>query len=226
MICLYVSHGLQVGLVKKTTKGCKPMRYLYIILLSFFIVGCSSSTIDMASEPTVQKNDLSDPEGDGVINARDKCLDSIAGSKVDNSGCGSETVYKVERELLVNFEINSYVVDDSYLAEIEGLADFMRQYPDTDVTIEGHTSIRGSKLLNETLSLNRAKVIKKLLVTKFGIDESRISAVGVGFLQLLLEGNDEYIHARNCRLVAGVSSEKHIVDQKWTIYSVDKQDEE
>lgn len=41
-----------------------------------------------------------------------------------------------------------------------------------------------------------------------------------------LDGNDEYIHSRNRRIVAVVSSEEHIVDQKWTIYSVDKQEQE
>ncbi|WP_342662413.1 OmpA family protein [Psychromonas hadalis] len=180
----------------------------------------------MASEPTQQKYDLSDQEGDGVINARDACLESESGSQVDNSGCGSETVHKVRRELLVNFKTNSYVVAPSYFPEVEELADFMKQYSETDVTIEGHTSIRGNKELNETLSQNRAEAIKKILIDKFSIDESRITAIGYGFSRLLLEGSDEYIHARNRRIVAEISSEKTIVDQKWTIYSVDERAEE
>nr|WP_022940859.1 OmpA family protein [Psychromonas hadalis] len=202
------------------------MRYFIILLLSIAAVGCSTKAIDMASEPTQQKYDLSDQEGDGVINARDACLESESGSQVDNSGCGSETVHKVRRELLVNFKTNSYVVAPSYFPEVEELADFMKQYSETDVTIEGHTSIRGNKELNETLSQNRAEAIKKILIDKFSIDESRITAIGYGFSRLLLEGSDEYIHARNRRIVAEISSEKTIVDQKWTIYSVDERAEE
>ncbi|PKG40314.1 OmpA family protein [Psychromonas sp. Urea-02u-13] len=202
------------------------MRYLYIILLSVFIAGCSSNAIEMANGPTEQKYDLNDQEGDGVINARDACFESATGALVDNQGCGSETVYMVRHELLVNFTTNSYVVGTNYLPEIEGLADFMKEYPDADVTIEGHTSIRGEKALNDTLSQNRAEAIKALLVGKFGIDEMRVTAIGYGFSRLFLEGYDEYIHARNRRIVAEISSEKHIPDQKWTIYSVDKQLEE
>ena len=132
----------------------------------------------------------------------------------------------MRRELLVNFNTNSYVVDASYLSEIEGLADFMKQHPETNVTIEGHTSIRGNKELNETLSLNRAQAIKYILVNQYGIEEPRVTAIGYGFSRLLLEGNDEYIHARNRRIVAELSSEKRIVDLKWTIYSVDERAEE
>jgi len=202
------------------------MRYLFILVFTIFVVGCSNNVIDMASEPTQQQYDLSDEEGDGVINARDACLESVSGSQVDNSGCGSESVHKVRRELLVNFKTNSFIVDPSYFPEIEGLADFMKQYPGTDVTIEGHTSIRGNKELNETLSLNRAKAIKDILVNQYAIEDVRITAIGYGFSRLLLEGNDEYIHARNRRIVAEISSENRIVDLKWTIYSVDKRAEE
>lgn len=202
------------------------MRYLLMSIFSLFILGCSTNAIDMASEPTEQMYDLSDQEGDGVINARDACLESESGSQVDNSGCGSETVHKVRRELLVNFKTNSAVVAPSYFAEIQALADFMKQYPGADVTIEGHTSIRGNKELNETLSLSRAQAIKDILVNQYKIEEERINAIGYGFSRLLLEGNDEYIHARNRRIVAEISSENRIVDLKWTIYSVDKQAEE
>ncbi len=198
------------------------MRYLFILLVSVLVTGCSTLAIDMASEPTVQQHDLSDQEADGVINARDVCSESPLGSLVDNKGCGSETVHKARRELLVNFESNSYIVASSYLAEVEGLADFMKNYPEAEVTIEGHTSIRGSKALNDTLSLNRAQAIKTLLVDMFSIEESRITAVGYGFSQLILEGNDEYIHARNRRIVAEISNEESLVELKWNIYSVDK----
>lgn len=180
----------------------------------------------MTDVPTEQKQDLNDQEGDGVINVRDACLKSGSGAKVDNDGCGSETVYKIKRELLVNFKTNSTVVASSYIPEIKMLADFMNKYPQSDVTIEGHTSIRGDKAFNESLSLNRANAIKEILVSEFNIDEVRINTVGLGFSQLLLEGDDEYVHARNRRIVAEISSEERIVDQKWTIYSVDQRTKE
>lgn len=198
------------------------MRYLLSVLLFTFLSGCSVHVIDMAAEPTVQKFDLTDPDADGVIMARDLCAESIQGAGVNNSGCGAEKVDKVRRKLQVNFDNNSYLVKPEFYHEIKGLADFMKEYPASDVTIEGHTSKLGSRRLNKKLSQNRAQAVKDILVNKFAIDESRITAIGYGFEKLLLEGDDEYIHARNRRIVAEISSEKHIKNRKWTIYSVDQ----
>jgi len=194
---------------------------LLTILCVLFLSACSTQVIDMTPEPTVQKFDLTDVEGDGVVAARDECPETYTGAQVSNNGCGSKTVETVRRKLEVNFDTNSYVVKNEYLAEIQKLADFMLEFPHTKVTIEGHTSIRGKEELNKTLSQNRAQAIKEILVTKFNIAGDRIMPVGYGFERLLLEGDDEYIHARNRRIVAEISSDRSFTDMKWTIYSVD-----
>ncbi|WP_022940779.1 OmpA family protein [Psychromonas hadalis] len=200
------------------------MRFLLLIstLISvLFLTACSVQVVDMTAEPTVQKFDLSDSEGDGIILARDECPDSYAGAQVDNRGCGSKTVETVHRKLQLNFATNSYMVKSEYLPEIKKLANFMSEFPQTNVTIEGHTSIRGKATLNKKLSQNRAQAIKNILIQKFEISSERITAIGYGFEKLLLEGDDEYIHARNRRIVAEISSDKSFRDMKWTIYSVD-----
>lgn len=193
------------------------------LLAVFILSACSTQIIDMTTEPTVQKFDLSDMEGDGIIAARDKCPESDDGAQVDNTGCGTETIETLRRKLEVNFDTDSYIVKAEYLAEIEELANFMAEHPHTQVTIEGHTSIRGSAEHNQMLSQNRAEAIKLILISEFGISAERINAVGYGFERLLLEGNDEYIHARNRRIVAELSTEKKYVDMKWDIYSVDNE---
>ncbi len=201
------------------------MRLLLVSIISIFIFGCSTSAIDMAPEPTVQVHDLKDYEGDGVIKARDICEASEAGSEIDNSGCGSQTVNKIRRKLLINFNHNSAIVQKKYFPEIESLAKFMKEYEGADVTIEGHTSKRGSKQHNQVLSKNRAQAIKDILVNQYHIAEQRVTAIGYGFEHLLLEGDDEYIHARNRRIVAEISSEERITDMKWHIYTVDEMGE-
>ena len=136
------------------------MKHLISVLLFIFLSGCSVHVIDMAAEPTVQKFDLTDPDGDGVIMARDECAASIRGAEVKSSGCGPDKVKKIRQKLQVNFENNSYLVKPEFYPEIKGLADFMKEYPATKVTIEGHTSKLGSKELNQKLSQNRARAIK------------------------------------------------------------------
>ena len=53
------------------------------------------------------------------------------------------------------------------------------------------------------------------------MSSERITTVGYGFEKLLLEGNDDYNHEQNRRIVAELSSDKSFTDMKWTIYSVD-----
>lgn len=195
----------------------KILNLFFVLLLS----ACSVQIVEMTPEPTQQKFDLSDGEGDGIILARDECPNSSIGAKVGNNGCGTRTIETLRRKVEVNFDTNSFVVKDEYLEEVKELADFLIAYPETKVTIEGHTSIRGKAELNKTLSQNRAQAIKDILIERFNIEGKRVIAVGYGFEKLLLEGDDEYIHARNRRIVAEISNDITSTDMKWTIYSVD-----
>jgi len=201
------------------------MKTISLFFGCLLLSACSFNVVEMASDPTVQKFDLTDPEADGIINARDACPDSFQGADVNNNGCGSETVTKKRLKLLVNFAADSSQVEAKYYPEIEKLAEFMLEYPSVTVVIEGHTSIKGGAAYNKALSLKRAKAIKSLLVNKYGVDNTRVTAVGYGFERLLLEGNDEYINARNRRIVAEISSDVVIKNMKWTIYSVDQRTE-
>ncbi|WP_413699227.1 OmpA family protein [Psychromonas sp. KJ10-10] len=202
---------------------------LITLLCALLLSACSVQIIDMTPEPTVQKFNLIDydegGDGDGVILARDECPDSIPGAKVGNNGCGTETIETLRTNLEVHFDTNKYDVKEEYLAEIKTIADFMIEFPQSAVLIEGHTSITGSAEYNLTLSQNRALAIKDILIEQFDIAESRITAIGYGFTRLLAEGNDEETHAKNRRIVAEISTDKNLIDMRWNIYSVDKEDE-
>jgi len=201
------------------------MKIISLLAMSLILGGCSYTAIEMAPAPTIQKFDLSDAEGDGVISARDECPDTAIGAKVDNDGCGVKVVEKIRRKLLINFSNNSSKVEKRFYPAIEELADFLKENKSAVVTIEGHTSSVGNDKYNKKLSFERADAIKTLLVNKYGLDESRIKSIGYGSEKLLLEGSDEYIHAKNRRIVAEIVSEQKITDMKWTIYSVDERDE-
>ena len=176
----------------------------------------------MAEQPTVQKYDLSDPEKDGVISARDACPDTFSGADINNSGCGVEVVESIRRELMVNFDSGSAEVKSKYYSEIKELAKFLKEHETVNATIEGHTSIVGDAGYNKKLSLKRADAIKVLLVNKYGIKNSRVKAIGYGEEKPLLKGDSEYIHAKNRRIVVEIVAEAKTQDLKWNIYSVDK----
>lgn len=198
------------------------MKYFLIFISSLLLIGCSTPVVTMAGHTNVQLNDLSDDDGDGVIASREKCKGSFSGSQVDNYGCGADIVNKVRQELNVNFANNSSIVQKRYYGDIEVLADFMNAHPETEVIIEGHTSILGSKSLNQRLSQDRAQAIMNILVNNYGIAISRVSAIGYGFDRVIDEARTKEAHARNRRIVAELTSENITTDMKWNIYSVDK----
>ena len=87
---------------------------------------------------------------------------------------------KVSMVLNVLFDTDKAVVKDQYYPDVEKLADFMKTYPNTTVTIEGHTDSTASNEYNKKLSEARAKSVRQFLIDKYGIDGSRISTIGYG----------------------------------------------
>ena len=198
------------------------MKKINVVLILLFLNGCSFSAIEMTAEPTIQKYDLSDPEGDGVISARDACPESFSGADINNDGCGVESLKTIKRELMVNFKSGSAKVESKYYPEIQSLADFLKENPLVEASIEGHTSVLGNANSNKKLSLQRADAIKALLINKYGIKNTRIKSIGYGEEQLLFKGSSQYVHAKNRRIVVEIIGETKSKELKWTIYSVDK----
>jgi OmpA-OmpF porin, OOP family len=66
--------------------------------------------------------------------------------------------------------------------------------------VEGHTDTVGAKDYNRALSERRAAVVVAYINRKFGIDESRMVAVGLGSEQLLVQTGDQTPEARNRRV--------------------------
>ena len=148
-----------------------------------------------------------DSDGDGVYDSLDKCPDTAPGLKVDGDGCPIMLKETVSIDLKVNFDTNSSVVNEAFYGEIRRVADFMRQYANTVVTIEGHTDSRGAAAYNQALSQRRAEAVAKVLVDQFDIDTGRVSAVGYGEARPIASNDTRDGQLANRRVVAKVSAE-------------------
>ena len=199
------------------------MKIISLITGTLLLSGCSFNAVEMAPEPTAQAFDLSDAEADGVITARDKCLDTLTGSEIDNDGCSTDIIETLRADLLVNFAQDSAVIEIQYYGGIETLSEFMKEYPTSTVTIEGHTSLTGTAAHNKKLSFARANAVKQVLMNEYNIDNARIATIGYGFDRPLINSLDDEANTKNRRIEAQIVSDVKITNMKWTIYSVDEQ---
>lgn len=148
-----------------------------------------------------------DDDGDGVPNYLDKCPDTTPGAVVDEHGCYVKITEVKEQTLNIQFANNSSEIRPADYGEIRAIADFMQQYPLTDVEIAGHTDDRGPLALNRRLSQERADAVARILVEYFGINASRVTAIGYGPSQPLVSNNTAENRAINRRVTATVSAQ-------------------
>jgi outer membrane protein OmpA-like peptidoglycan-associated protein len=158
-----------------------------------------------------------DEDGDGVFDRRDRCPDTPPNTPVRHNGCPfpeyaspaqamepDEPAVPVRVELDVKFDFDKSVVKEGSYADIKSLADFMKQYPQTTTTVEGHTDAIGSDAYNQGLSERRANAVRDVLVEQHGIDVNRVSAVGYGESRPVADNDSESGRAINRRVEAAV----------------------
>lgn len=197
--------------------------FLVLGFTTLFISACAGNKIVKLEDSVEQLQDLDDHDSDGVIEAREKCDNTVLGASIDNYGCGTQTQKVEPFQVNVKFENNSYVIPVSAYGRIKDLADFLKENQDISVVIEGHTSKVGSVKFNDKLSKQRAEAVVLMLKNKFNIAGERLQSVGYGFQRLEQEGETEEAHAINRRILVELTYTEYLDDMEWTIYSVDQE---
>jgi len=154
-----------------------------------------------------------DTDKDGVADSADKCPDTKAGAAVDATGCYEMLKQEVDIALNVTFASGKADIQGDATAEVQKVADFMKKYPNVNVTIEGHTDNRGNAAKNKALSQKRADAVKAELV-KLGVDATRLSAVGYGSAQPVADNKTEADRAQNRRVVASAKPQTQTIKMK------------
>ena len=113
----------------------------------------------------------------------------------------------VRVELDVKFDFDKANVKQDSYSDIENLAEFMKQYPQTATTVEGHTDSTGNAAYNQKLSERRAGAVRDTLVNQFGVEASRINAVGYGKERPVADNATNEGRAINRRVEASVEAQ-------------------
>ncbi|GAA3526247.1 OmpA family protein [Zobellella aerophila] len=197
------------------------MKSWILMLLLLPLTGCS-----LTAEPereTVSAFDLTDPDWDGVINAREQCGDSPNGAEVDNVGCHEGMSQVLKQDLLVLFAHDSSAIKPEYRSVINDMARFMEQTPGKLLLIEGHASKVGSEEYNLALSKRRAEAVRAELI-KGGISGDRLDIIGFGESKPLImveNEEDEESAAANRRVVGALADSREGIRMRWTVYSME-----
>ena len=85
---------------------------------------------------------------------------------------------------------------------LSALADFLRTTPSASIILVGHSDAVGELSKNIELSKNRAQAVVDRLIKDYGIDQTRISAQGIGFLSPKTNNSTEKSRKKNRRVEA------------------------
>lgn len=178
----------------------------------------------VALTPTVKQrvvpslNNPTDSDGDGVRDSLDRCPDTSPGTIVDSYGCPKINTPAQKAEiakrfcdkpavLTISFDTGKADISAEYFMELSRVGTFLREFPASKGTIEGHTDNAGSITANTRLSQRRAENVRGYLIKSFGIEPDRITAVGFGPAKPVASNKTAAGKAKNRRIETVFSCE-------------------
>ncbi|HSJ07195.1 MAG TPA: OmpA family protein [Longimicrobiales bacterium] len=136
---------------------------------------------------------------------REELASELEGARVERYGEGLLITF--ESGLL--FDFDSDVVRGAARSNLTNFANSLRQYPETEVLIVGHTDNVGSATYNQGLSERRAAAARNFLVSQ-GVQANRVRTMGMGLTEPVAGNETEAGRALNRRVeVAVFASEAH-----------------
>jgi OOP family OmpA-OmpF porin len=112
-----------------------------------------------------------DSDGDGVVDSKDQCPNTIPGAKVNKVGC-----WVVKG---INFATDKADIRPQDEPGLDEVVVILKKNPTIRVEIQGHTDNTGTDEYNQGLSQRRADAVKAYFVGK-GIAADRLTTMGYG----------------------------------------------
>ncbi len=136
-------------------------------------------------------------------------VDPLGGTETYGSAGANGVVPGSQQDLVVNvgdrvfFGYDRYDVAPEGQRVLEMQAEWLKRYPNNNVTIKGHADERGTREYNLALGERRANAIKNYLIA-LGIPGTRVNTISYGKEQPAVMGSNEDAWAQNRRGVTEV----------------------
>jgi OmpA-OmpF porin, OOP family len=156
-------------------------------------------------------NGCPDTDMDSIRDPLDACPDVAGPVDPDpkKNGCPLARVEQGQVRITeqVKFKTASATILPESNTLLEAVAKILKEHPEIKkVRVEGHTDNRGGKSMNQRLSQRRAASVVTWLVTKGGVEKSRLTSEGFGLDRPIADNATEEGRRDNRRV------EFHIVD--------------
>jgi len=142
-----------------------------------------------------------------------KIEEEIPGAKVERIDDGILVTF--DENSGVHFETEKYNINATSEVLLNKLANILKEYPDTDVLVVGHTDSSGAAAYNMSLSERRANSVTNYFVNSKGLSSGRFTTTWFGEDQPIADNGTVEGKAQNRRVnVAIVPNDKMINDAK------------
>ncbi len=119
---------------------------------------------------------------------------------------------KVTFDSGILFPFNSFTLTDASKASLEQFAAQMKDMPETDITIQGHTDDRGTRQVNEEYSLKRAQAVADYL-TAHQMNADRFTIEGKAFDCPVASNDTEEGRALNRRVEIYITANENMIKE-------------
>ncbi len=140
-----------------------------------------------------------------------KELEAIEGAKVETvQDANNLQAIKVTFDNGILFATNKSELSPASREALIKFANSLKNSPDTDVTIYGHTDNTGSRAVNERISKERADAVANYLVSQ-GISRSRMTTEGLAFDQPVADNSTASGRAQNRRVEVYITANADMI---------------
>jgi outer membrane protein OmpA-like peptidoglycan-associated protein len=123
----------------------------------------------------------------------------LEGAEIERVGEGIKITFREG----IQFDINSSQLSEASRTNLKDLAETLNKYKDTNILIEGHTDVTGTRDHNMTLSDDRAESVAVYLES-LGVARKRVTTKGYGPDQPVAENTSDYGRQQNRRVEVAI----------------------
>ena len=140
-----------------------------------------------------------------------KELEAIQGAKVESiQDINNLQAIKITFDNGILFATNKSELSTSSRDALTKFATSLKNSPDTDVTIYGHTDNTGTREVNERISKERADAVANYLVGQ-GVSRSRITTKGLAYDQPVADNSTAAGRAQNRRVEVFITANAEMI---------------